>query len=339
MADRFLKRIANREDLSFEESRDLMMGVGRGEYSPVEVASILTGLKVKGETVTEIAGCASAFRELAVKVPHRIEGELFDCCGTGGDGSGTFNISTAASIVTAALGIATAKHGNRAVSSKCGSADVLAALGVKIDLSPESAAECLHETGFCFLFAPLYHPAMKHVAPVRQELGIPTLFNLLGPLLNPAGCTHQFIGTPDSSKARVIAETAGRIGLKNVITMHNDLGIDELVEGTTCYLHSVNSHSTRTERMVLNGVSPLSNGDLSGGDAETNADIVRAIFRGEKSPRRNTVVLNSAMGLLITGRFGDLEDAKLACAEAIDSGKAAEKLEAIIATTERLSDA
>jgi anthranilate phosphoribosyltransferase len=137
----------------------------------------------------------------------------------------------------------------------------------------------------------------------------------------------------------MIAETAGRIGLKNVVTMHNDLGIDELVEGTTCYLHSVNSHSTKTKSMVLEGVSPLSNGDLAGGDAETNAEIVRAIFAGEKSPRRDTVVLNSVMGLLITGRFSDLEDAKRACAEAIDSGNAAEKLEAIIATTERLSDA
>jgi len=339
MADEYLKRIANREDLDFDESRDLMLGVGRGEYSPVQVASILTGLKVKGETVTEIAGCASAFRDLAIKVPHQIRGEVFDCCGTGGDCAGTFNISTAAAFVTAAMGLATAKHGNRAVSSKCGSADVLEALGVKIDLAPENAARCLHETNFCFLFAPNYHPAMKHVAPVRRELGIPTLFNLLGPLLNPAACTHQIIGTPDADRAKIIAETAHRIGLKNVTTLYNDRGIDEMVYGTDCYLHRSTGNGAHTRRLLVQQGEGSQIEDLLGDDAPTNADIIRSIFGGEKSHRTNTVVLNAAVGLMETGRFDNLDEARFACAEAINSGKVMEKLRNVILITEELSDA
>ena len=339
MADEYLKRITNGEDLSFDESRELMLGVGRGEYSPVQVASILTGLKVKGETVTEIAGCASAFRELALKVPHDIEGEVFDCCGTGGDGSGTFNISTAAAIVTAAMGAATAKHGNRAVSSQCGSSDVLESLGVRIDLNPDSAAKCLHETNFCFLFAPNYHPAMKYVAPVRRELGIPTLFNLLGPLLNPAACTHQIVGTPNARKAEVIAQTAHKIGLNNVTTMHNDLGIDEMIHGTNCYLHRATDNGMDTRTLLVQDGEGARIEDLVGGDASTNADIIRAIFGGEKSHRTSTVVLNAAVGLIVAGRFDSLDEARTACADAIYSGKAKAKLRSIVEVTEELSDA
>jgi anthranilate phosphoribosyltransferase len=339
MADEYLKRITNGEDLSFDESRELMLGVGHGEYSQVQVASILTGLKVKGETVTEIAGCASAFRELALKVPHNVEGGIFDCCGTGGDGSGTFNISTAASIVTAAMGVATAKHGNRAVSSQCGSADVLEALGVRIDLNPENAAKCLHETDFCFLFAPNYHPAMKHVAPVRRELGIPTLFNLLGPLLNPAGCTHQIIGTPNAREAEIIAQTAHRIGLDNVTTMHNDLGVDEMIYETNCYLHRATDNGLDTRTLLVQDGDGARIEDLVGGDASTNAAIIRAIFGGEKSYRTSTVVLNAAVGLIVAGRFDSLDEAKTACAGAVYSGKVKAKLRNIAEVTEELSDA
>ena len=338
MADEYLKRIANVEDLSFDESYELMLGVGRGEYSPIQVASILTGLKVKGETVTEIAGCASAFRELALKVPHDIENEVFDCCGTGGDGSGTFNISTAAAIVTAAMGVATAKHGNRAVSSQCGSADVLEALGVGINLNPESAAKCLHETSFCFLFAPNYHPAMKYVAPVRRELGIPTLFNLLGPLLNPAACTHQIIGTPDATKAEVIAQTAHRIGLQNVTTIHNDRGIDEMIHGTNCHLCRATGDGVDTRTLNVQDGDGAQIEDLVGGDASTNADIINAIFDGEKSHRTSTVVLNAAVGLITAGRFDSLDEARTACADAIYSGKVKAKLRSIVETTGELSD-
>jgi anthranilate phosphoribosyltransferase len=339
MADDYLKRIADGEDLDFDDSRELMLGVGQGKYSQVQVAAILTGLRVKGETVTETAGCASAFRELAIKVPHETSGVVFDCCGTGGDGAGTFNISTAAAFVTAAMGVTTAKHGNRAVSSKCGSADVLEALGVRIDLTPENAARCLRETGFCFLFAQNYHPAMKHVAPVRRELAIPTLFNLLGPLLNPAICTHQIIGAPDAVRATIIAETAYKIGLKNVTTIHNDRGIDEIIEGTGCYLHRVTEDGLSTRHLIVPEKEAEKKTDLAGGDRFANADIIRAIFSGEKSRRASTVVLNAAVGLTEIGRFDDLDSARSACAEAIDSGRVTEKLENVIEITRDLSHA
>ncbi|MFH1893577.1 MAG: anthranilate phosphoribosyltransferase [Candidatus Zixiibacteriota bacterium] len=329
MADEYLKKIVNGEDLSQGESRKMMLAVGTGEYTPVHVAAILTALKVKGETVAEIAGCAAAFRELAVRVPHRVEKEVFDCCGTGGDCAGTFNISTAAALVTAAMGVATAKHGNRAVSSKSGSADVIEALGIGIDMSAEDAARCLEQTEFCFLFAPNFHPAMKHVAPVRRELGIPTLFNLLGPLLNPAGCTHQIIGTPDCSRAGIIAEAAHLMGLKNVMSFHNDLGIDEMIDGSECCLHRTRRDGVDIQTLQISNGSRSNIEGLKGGGPEDNAAIIMSILEGENSIRSNTVALNAAIGLVEIGRFANLDDAREACAEALKSGKVLQKLNEI----------
>jgi len=333
MADEYLDKIVKGIDLSFDESHQMMLRVGTGEYSPVHVSSILTGLKIKGETVTEIAGCASAFRELAIEVPHDIEGDVFDCCGTGGDGANTFNISTGAAFITAAMGVPTAKHGNRAVSSKSGSADVLEALGVNIVVSPENAAQCLRTTNFCFLFAPHFHPAMKHVAPVRKELGIPTLFNLLGPLLNPARCTHQIIGTPDCEKAGILAEVGQQIGLHNITSFHNDLKVDELIDGTECCLHRTGKGGTRLQKIWIENGGPVELSDLRGGDSNTNARILMNVFEGEKSPRRNTVVLNAAMGMVELARFNTLEEARHACEDAIDSGAVLGTLKAVIELT------
>ncbi len=336
MADVFLTKITNGENLTYDESQEMMRLVGNGEYSPVEVASILTALRVKGETVDEIAGCAAAFRELAVRVPHKITREVFDCCGTGGDGAGTFNISTAAAFVTAALGVATAKHGNRAVSSKSGSADVLEALGIKIDLSPEKAARCLEETDFCFLFAPNYHPAMKHVAPVRRELGIPTVFNMLGPLLNPAGCTHQIIGTPDKLKAKTISQVAGRLGLNDVTVFTTSLGIDELIFGTDCYMFRSNHNGTSEDTMLLENSAQEDIESLAGGDATDNAKILMSIFKGEKSARSSVVVLNAAFGLAEMGRYDSLDSARAACTQAIESGDVLAKLKQVIDVSNRI---
>jgi len=329
MADEFLLKISNGENLTLDESRQMMLSVGKGEYTPVHVAAILTALKVKGETVAEIAGCASAFRELSVAVPHRIDGDVFDCCGTGGDGAGTFNISTAAALVTAALGVPTAKHGNRAVSSKSGSADVLEALGVRIDLDPEAAARCLEETNFCFLFAPRYHPAMKHVAPVRRELGIPTLFNLLGPLLNPAGCTHQIIGTPDCNKAGIIAETAHALGLMNVTVFHNDRHVDEIVDDSEGCLHRTRRNGVELERVIFANGDHSDSSSLQGGSPEENAAIIMSILNGEDSGRSATVALNAAFGLVEMGRFANLGDAREACKAALSSGDVLRKLNEI----------
>jgi anthranilate phosphoribosyltransferase len=336
MADDYVKRLSAGQTLCFEEAKDLMLGIGRGEYLPTQVASILTSLRLRGETVDEIAGSAAAFRELAVAVPHDIRSVVFDCCGTGGDGSGTFNISTAAAIVFASMGVATAKHGNRAVSSNSGSADVLEALGVKISLSPDAAARCLKETSFCFLYAPNYHPAMKHVAPVRRELGIPTLFNILGPLLNPAGCTHQIIGTPDEARARKIAEVARRIGLQNVTTFYNKQGVDELLEGAECYLHRTSQRGIETSLLHVGNGSKPDLVALAGGSAAQNAEIIDSILRGEKSVRRRTVVLNAAAGLWVAERFGSIDEAMAACDEAIDSGRALKTLKSVIDLTQRL---
>jgi anthranilate phosphoribosyltransferase len=331
-----IKKIASRQDLEFDEARALMMSVGRGELSDVEVAAVLAGMKVKGETVDEIAGCAMAFRDLAVNVPHDLDSVIFDCCGTGGDGAGTFNISTAAAFVTAAVGVKTAKHGNRAVSSKSGSADVLEALGVKIDISSQSAARCLTETDFCFLFAPAYHPAMKHVAPVRKQLGIPTLFNLLGPLLNPARCTHQIIGTTDKEKARIISEVAGRMGLSNITTLTNSTGLDELTTGAECFLFSSNSHGAEGTSLLIRGEHEPVLELLAGGDASDNAEITRQIFSGERSYRSGVVELNAAIGLVQTGICGTLENAMEMCRETLQSGKVLDKLDQVIALTNRL---
>lgn len=339
MADEYLGKISNGEDLTLEDSRQMMLAVGNGEYTPVHVAAILTALKVKGETVAEIAGCASAFRELSVTVPHRIDGDVFDCCGTGGDGAGTFNISTAAALVTAALGVPTAKHGNRAVSSKSGSADVLEALGVKIDLDPEKAARCLEETNFCFLFAPKYHPAMKHVAPVRHELGIPTLFNLLGPLLNPARCTHQIIGTPDCNKAGIIAETAHALGLVNVTAFHNDRRIDEIVDNSEGCLHRSRRDGVEMQRVIFANGNYSDSTSLQGGGPDDNAAIIMNILEGEESERSATVALNAAFGLAEMGRFANLEDANEACHTALRSGDVLRKLNEIREFTGGTADA
>jgi anthranilate phosphoribosyltransferase len=335
MADEFLTALGNGENLSAADSYRMMLRLGRGEYAPEQVAAILMALKVKGETIDEIAGCANAFRQLAVQVPHEIDEVVFDCCGTGGDGMGTFNISTAASLVTAATGVYTAKHGNRAVSSRSGSADVLEALGVKIDLDPAGAAACLEETGFCFLFAPHYHPAMKHVAPVRRCLGIPTLFNILGPLLNPAGCTHQVIGTTDSAKAKLVSRVAFGIGLTEVTTLCSEAGLDEAVPSSSCHLFRTGSDGTVCREIDLNGIDPCSVRELTGGDAAENAGILMTIFAGEKSFRRDTVVLNAAIGLVETQRCADLEHAIAVCEEGIESGKVLEKLKQVIEFTNR----
>jgi anthranilate phosphoribosyltransferase len=336
MADVYLTKITSGGNLTYDESHEMMRLVGSGGYSPVEVSSILTALRVKGETVNEIAGCAAAFRELAVGVPHKVKREVFDCCGTGGDGAGTFNISTAAAFVTATLGISTAKHGNRAVSSKSGSADVLEALGVRIDLSPDGAARCLEETDFCFLFAPNYHPAMKHVAPVRKELGIPTVFNMLGPLLNPAGCTHQIIGTPDKAKAKTISRVASRLGLNNVTVLTTSLGIDELIFGSDCHLFRTNHSGIDEKTLRLDDPDRMDIEDLAGGDAAENARILRSIFGGEKSIRSSVVALNAALGLAEMGRFDNLDAARSACGQTIESGVVLTKLEQVIELSNKL---
>ncbi|HVP07041.1 MAG TPA: anthranilate phosphoribosyltransferase, partial [Candidatus Acidoferrum sp.] len=223
-----LNRLADGRQLSFAETAEFIDDIASGEVSDAQIAAFLTALRVKGVGAEELAGCVSALRRHAVNVPHH-QTIVFDCCGTGGDGSNTFNISTAAAFVVAACGVPTAKHGNRAVSSSCGSADLLEAAGADIQISPEHSARLIDEIGFCFLFAPLYHPATKRVAAVRRELAFRTIFNLLGPLLNPAHTTHQIVGTPSLEYARLLASVAGHFEGQCIHSYSNSLGVDELL--------------------------------------------------------------------------------------------------------------
>lgn len=309
--------------LSTEEAStafDIMMS---GDASPAQMGGFLMALRVRGETVDEITGGALALRRRA----HTVSAPAgaIDTCGTGGDSAGTFNISTAAAIVTAACGVAVAKHGNRAVSSKSGSADVLAALGVNIDAGHAVAARCLNELGITFLMAPRHHAAMRHVAPVRTELGTRTIFNLLGPLANPAEAKHQLMGVFDRRWIEPLAEVLGRLGAKRVWVVHGRDGLDEITttaETDVAEFHNgrVNVFTLRPEDVGLSRV-PLS--ALKGGDAATNAAALTAVLAGAAGAYRDITLLNTAAALVVAERQPDLPAAMTVAAEAIDSGRAA----------------
>ncbi|PWB70051.1 anthranilate phosphoribosyltransferase [candidate division GN15 bacterium] len=336
MSDRVLAKLTDGNDLSSAESEKVMAAIADGEFSPVKSAAFLTALALKGETPEEVAGCIQAFRKRAVKVPHHQE-TVFDCCGTGGDCSGSFNISTAAAFVVAACGIPTAKHGNRSVTSQCGSADVLEQLGVRVQLSPESAARCLDEIGICFLYAPSFHPAMKNIAPIRRELGFRTVFNLLGPLLNPAGATHQIIGTPSISVAESLSQAATCLESGKVWFLHNSCGLDELAPFGMNMILSSNGHGPGWSVLGNHSSKELDTSCLKGGPAEQNAEIIRRMFDGEQSPKRLAVELNAAAGLTLVGAATDFEAAVPIASEAIESGKARDKMNALIELTGKLT--
>jgi len=329
-----IAKIVNGEDLTFEESYFTMKQIMSGEADQAQIAGFLVGLRMKGETPHEIAGCAKAMVEKAIKIDFDDE-NLIDTCGTGGDEVGTFNISTASAIVASACGAKVAKHGNRAVSSKCGSADVLNELGVNIELSPQEAKKCLEEIGIAFIYAPLYHTAMKYAGPVRQALGIRTIFNILGPLTNPAQAKRQIIGVFSESLTEKIALVLKELGKKHALVVHGAGGIDEI---------SISGHTKISE--LKNGevktyeINPEEFGfkkwDLNlilGADAKTNAEIIKKIFDGEKGPQRDVVLLNSGAAVYIAGLADSIQDGIKIAQEAIDSGKAKKKLEELVRIT------
>jgi anthranilate phosphoribosyltransferase len=306
-----------------------------GEATPAQTGAFLMGLRVKGETEDEVVGLVESMRAASVKIsPGR--DDLVDLCGTGGDGSGTFNISTAASLVVAGAGAAVAKHGNRSASSQCGSADVLEALGVPIDLPPDRVRLSIEENGFGFLFARAYHPAMKHVAPVRGELRIRTVFNFLGPLTSPAGVQRQLVGVSDDAFRPTLARVLERLGTQHAWVVHGEGGLDELtIAGATWVTEvgpRVNGKASLKELSIRPedcGVQSGSLEALKGGDAATNAGIIEKILQGEPGLCREAVVLNAAAALFVSARAGDLrEGAAMAC-DAIDSGSARKVLEAL----------
>ncbi len=330
-----VSKLIGGSDLTAEETEQFMGDIADGNLAPARSAAFLTALAIKGETPEEIAGCAKAFRDRSLKVPHN-QKMVFDCCGTGGDGSGSFNISTAVAFVMAACGVPTAKHGNRSISSLCGSADVLEELGIKIGLKPKSAATCLDEIGICFIFAPFYHPAMKHAAPVRKELGFRTVFNLLGPLMNPADATHQIIGAPSMDIGRKLAMTAFRLKSGEIRLLYNSEGMDELVPFGENWIISAGENGVEECRLDIAFIGRADKSSIKGGSAGENAPIIKKIFEGEKSPRRDAVVLNAAVGLVLTDTASDYKEGMKVAEETIDSGMAALKLEKLIELSNRL---
>jgi anthranilate phosphoribosyltransferase len=321
----FLERVIAREHLSLEDAEQAMDVLFSGDATMAQVAGFLVGLRMKGESAEELAGFARSMRSHMLKVDA---GEVCDNCGTGGDSSGTFNISTTASFVMAGAGARVAKHGNRSISSMTGAADVLESLGVRVTSTPEEAAVLIREVGIGFLFAPAFHPATKHVQPVRRELKVRTVFNLLGPLANPAGARAQVIGAPSVAGAGLMAEALAMLGASHVFVVHGHGGLDEISTTGPTDVFEVKGGEIR--KLVWEpadfGVDRAEIVKLKGGDAAHNAGIVRAVLEGELGPRREIVLVNAAAGLLAAGLASDLRDGMRRAAESIDSGAAWAKL-------------
>jgi anthranilate phosphoribosyltransferase len=353
-----LHRLANHgQSLSRAEAREVMAEVLSGNCTDAQIAGTLIALRMKGETVEEIVGFAEAIRAAAAPLPIErsstataldvsgtgrdalvndpIDDSLIDTSGTGGDASGTFNISTATALVIAGAGVRVAKHGNRSISSQCGSADVVEALGINIQLSPERSAQCLREVGICFLYAPNLHPAMKQVQGVRRELRMRTMFNLLGPLTNPARASGQVVGVYSLDLVDKLAEALSMLGLRRALVVHGLDGLDEItITGKTRIAEaregSVRSYEVEPEEF---GMKPASLQEISGGDAGANAEIIRAVLGGEKSARRDVVLLNAAAALVAAGKAEHIAGAVPIAAKSIDSGAARGKLEALVRFT------
>jgi anthranilate phosphoribosyltransferase len=327
-----LARLLDGHDLTRAEAREVMDEIMDGDATPAQIAGFLVALRAKGETADEIAGCAEAMRLHALAVrPQR--DDLVDTAGTGGDGAHTFNISTAAALVAAAAGAAVAKHGNRAVSSASGSADVLEALGFVLELLPQRIARSIDELGFGFLFAPAHHPAMRHAAPVRRELAARTVFNVLGPLTNPAGARAQLVGVYSPALVRTIAEVLSRLGSRRAYVVHGAGGVDELSPaGPNLVCEVVDGRvRERTIDPLELGIKRCDPDDLRGGSPAENAAAIREIFDGGDGGRRDAVLLNAAGAIAAGGLARDLGEGLGLAREALDSGAAAERLELLIA--------
>ena len=326
-----IKKIVDKQDLTYEEAYQVMNEIMDGATTAVQNAAFLAALSTKStraETTEEIAGCAAAMREHALKVEHNME--VLEIVGTGGDGAHSFNISTVSALVIAAGGVKVAKHGNRAASSQCGTADCWEALGVNIDLSPEQCISLLEKTGICFFFAQKYHTSMKYVGPIRKELGIRTVFNILGPLTNPAHPSMQLLGVYDEVLVEPLAKVLTSLGVKRGMVVYGQDKLDEisLSAPTTVCEFADGQYKTYVIQPEDFGLSRCAKEDLVGGDPAKNADIARSILQGETGPRRDAVLLNAGAGLFIGGKADTLAEGIQLAAELIDSGKALAVLEA-----------
>ena len=324
--------------LSRDEAAQVMTEIMDAACTPAQFGAFVTALRAKGETADEIAGCLAVMRDKAL--PVTVSQPVADTCGTGGDGVGTFNVSTANAIVLAAAGQPVAKHGNRAMSSACGSADVLEALGVQIELGPDAVAQCIEQVDIGFMFAQAYHPAMKFAAPLRREIGIRTIFNILGPLTNPAGASYRVFGVADPSIADDIAQALSALGVRRALVVHGEAdGVDEIsLSGPTLVTEwdgsTVKSYRLAPEDFGL-AAAPVS--EISGGSVEENAQYVRDVLAGKPGPRRDVVIMNAAAGLVVSGRASDWKEGAAQAAAAIDDGRAEAKLEAFANLSQSLA--
>ena len=332
-----LTRLVRGEDLDDATTAGVMASIMEGEATPVQIAGFLMSLRAKGETAEEIAGLVRGMRQYAL--PLDVGVPVVDTCGTGGDRAGTFNVSTVSAVVAAAAGAVVAKHGNRAASGRCGSADLLEAWGVVIDLPPDGVRACIEQLGIGFCFAPTFHPAMRHAMVSRRELGVPTVFNFLGPLTNPAGARHQTIGVSDPGMAPKVAEVLARIGTAHAFVFHGADGLDELTTtgpSTVWEIRGEAVEQTRFDPAEL-GIARATAADLRGGDTADNLRIADAILAGESGAPRDIVVLGAAAALVAADRAPDWADGLEAAAEAIDSGRAADLVTRWVATSQSLA--
>ncbi len=322
--------VVSGRSLSMGEAAAVMRQMMRGEATPAQLGAFLTALRLKGEATEEIAGMARVMREFSLKV--NVDGELVDSVGTGGDGQNTFNISTAAAFVAAGAGLKVAKHGNRAASGNCGAADVLEALGVRIDLPPEGVERCINECGIGFMFAPAFHPSMRHAAPVRREIGIRTVFNILGPLTNPAGAQSQLIGVAFPELGERMAEVMRLLDTHHTLVVHGEGGLDEIaLSGKTSVWEVKDGQVSHWTLDAANsGLESAPLETIRGGDREENAETMKRLFRGEPGPIRDVVLLNTAGVLLAADAVADFRAGIEMAAQSIDSGASQAKLEALV---------
>ncbi len=343
MISQAIAQILDGRSLSAEEAEHVMDEIMAGQATPAQIAGFLIALRAKGETVAEITGCARAMRRAATRVEPSSP-DLIDTCGTGGDGAGTFNISTTTAFVVAGAGLRVAKHGNRSVSSRSGSADVLKALGVDLELTPDQVAACIDEVGIGFLFAPRLHPAMKYAIGPRRELGVRTIFNILGPLTNPANAQVQLLGVYDPELTEVLARVLQELGSRAAYVVHGHGGLDELTTTGPNRISrfGVGDHADEVITETLNprdlGLGLAGQDDLKGGEPEENAQITRAILSGsDQGPRRDVVLLNASAALLVGGKASDLAEGIARAAESIDSGSARRQLDSLITLSRRFA--
>jgi len=337
-----IRAVVDGHELSTDQATAAMDAIMTGQVTDAQIGALVTALRMRGETVSEIAGFATAMRSHALRVPVAATGAaLVDTCGTGGDNAGTFNISTTASFIIAAAGVRVAKHGNRAVTSKCGSADLLEGLGVQIELTPDQVGRCVDDVGIGFMYAPAFHPAMRFVGPARREMGIRTIFNVLGPLTNPAGASHQLIGVGHPDIAHKLAQVLRVLGSRHAVLVHAEEGLDELgLAGTS----TVTEFDARDGEIRSFDVTPEDFGlpranvsDLAGGDAATNVTIARSILSGELGPRRSVTILNAGAGIYAADAAESFAEGIRIAEDAVDSGRALAKVDQLVAFTQSLT--